>query len=438
MAGDKAKQKTKLTTTFERAALYAGSFNPVTKGHLHVIGHATKMTDRLVVGVGTNPKKDPLFSGAERVAMIRDDIMKNLQPELDAAGNPCRIDVIEYQGATTDVMQAEGLSVFFRGVRGVSDFNDEDTMALANADLFNDGDFEGNLQEQFTQSLIYTTTPELRKVSSSVARELCMLGKDDALLRYVTPDVRLRLIQRMDEKGMRPATDKKYNILSTEDFAALKDMWDELTPSCDRALADEIFTDVLTRYAAADRYYHNGGHLAELAAHWREFKDELSDAATVGLALFFHDVIYDAARTDNEAQSASYAASRLKDMGFDAVDITRVEDLIEMTASHNAPAGDFDAALMLDMDMAVLGAEPNQYQKYAQAVAAEYSKTYSAGDYARGRLSMFIEPSLEKENLFLTDKFRQRYQEQARRNLRAEIVTLENIISHRPSAPSLT
>ncbi len=189
---------------FERAAIYSGSFNPVTLGHLHVIGHATKMVDKLYVAVGVNPDKTPLFTPEERIKMIEEDIAQHITPQLEESGNDCRIEVIQYQGATVDVMKELELSLYFRGIRGVKDFQDEEAMALTNADLFGEGELDSKLQDQFTQALIFTTDPHLTKVSSSTARELCRLGKDDALLRYVTLSVQQKLIAKMEDAGLRP------------------------------------------------------------------------------------------------------------------------------------------------------------------------------------------------------------------------------------------
>lgn len=188
---------TSLKDEFQKVAVYTGSFSPITLGHLHVISHAAKMCDRLYVAVGHNPSKQSLFSGAERVDMIEHDLDETVRPALQAAGIDCEIIVETFEGATVDFMKKVGATVHFRGIRGVKDFQDEEELAMVNADLHDEGNHDLSLSSRFTQALIFTTHPDLVKVSSSRARELASLGKEDALLRYVTPSTRDALMQKL-------------------------------------------------------------------------------------------------------------------------------------------------------------------------------------------------------------------------------------------------
>lgn len=405
---------------FRRAAFYAGSFSPVTYGHLDVIKHAAKMTDHLVIGVGTNPAKKPLFSAEERAEMIREDLRNYVQPELDRAGNPCTIEVVIYEGATSTYMRNNDISVYFRGIRGVKDFNDEESIAAINTDLFNDGDFSQDVQEQFTQVLIYSSSPDLRKVSSSAARELTALGEDHVLHRYISPDVFAKLLIRMDERGMRPLSDKKFEVISQSDFKALETLWTTLTQDSDPDIAKEIFQDLVIKYSQPHRTYHHLGHISQVLQDWDRHKGEFAKPNDAAFALFFHDCIYDPASDTNEVDSAAYAQDTLERLGFDKTRISNIVYMIERTKDHQVSDKTSDTALVLDIDMRVLALSGDRYTGYTNAIEAEYTSTYTPDEFYEGRLSKFINPLLDNSRIFITDTFEDKYGDKARTNLESE------------------
>jgi len=107
-----------------RVAIYPGSFDPVTNGHLSIIHRGLELFDRVVVAIATNPKKVPLFSVEERVQLIR-----------EAVGNDPRVEVDHFQGLLVDYAQRRGVKVVMRGLRAVSDFEYEFMMANMNRKL---------------------------------------------------------------------------------------------------------------------------------------------------------------------------------------------------------------------------------------------------------------------------------------------------------------
>ena len=131
-------------------------------------------------------------------------------------------------------------------------------------------------------------------------------------------------------------------------------------------------------YATPARAYHNLGHVHEVLRHYAAVAagPGWTQPAEVYLAVLYHDAIYEAGRSDNEARSAELALAHiarwLPDMGVDA---PRVAELIRLTARHGQLAGDAldrDAALFLDCDMAILGAEPAVFDAYDRGIATEY------------------------------------------------------------------
>ena len=109
----------------KRIGIYPGTFDPITKGHLHIIKRASKLVDMLIVGVADNARKNPLFSHEERVEMVRTDIA-NLPDK------HCEIEVRNIDKLLVDYARDAGASCVFRGLRAVSDFDYEFQMTGMN------------------------------------------------------------------------------------------------------------------------------------------------------------------------------------------------------------------------------------------------------------------------------------------------------------------
>lgn len=176
-------------------------------------------------------------------------------------------------------------------------------------------------------------------------------------------------------------------------------------------------------YAVPPRAYHHFGHVQAVLGHWAEV------AAGPGwrqpretyLAVLYHDAVYAPGRRDNEARSAALACEHiarwLPEVGLDA---GRVAALIGLTARHGqlAPQDvDAEAALFLDCDMAILGAEPAAFDAYDRAIAAEY-RGHVPGWLFRLHRRRFLKGLLARERIFLSGFFHERLDAQARANLR--------------------
>ncbi|HEU4919446.1 MAG TPA: pantetheine-phosphate adenylyltransferase [Candidatus Limnocylindrales bacterium] len=143
-------------------AVYPGSFDPITNGHLDVIGRAAFAFDTIVVGVLANPRKQPLLAADERVEIIRASV---------AAGAPTRgrIDVQAFDGLTVEFCHAVGASFIVRGLRAISDFEAEMQLAHNNRKLAPDVD-----------TVFFMTALEHGYVSSSLVKEIASFGGDVA------------------------------------------------------------------------------------------------------------------------------------------------------------------------------------------------------------------------------------------------------------------
>lgn len=193
-------------------------------------------------------------------------------------------------------------------------------------------------------------------------------------------------------------------------------------------MLDEALKNELSAlYDAPSRHYHGMEHIRALLELARQYRAELADPEAVEAAIWFHDAIYDSRAKDNEAQSAALARERLAGR-IDAGRLDRIAAMIEATATHRLPdlgdsGGLRDAALFLDMDLSVLGAEPGAFAAYELAVREEYGWVPEAA-WLTGRASV-LKGLLARDAIFHTPEFRGRFEAQARRNMAASLAALE-------------
>ncbi|MDQ1665713.1 MAG: hypothetical protein QOH75_1744 [Actinomycetota bacterium] len=181
--------------------------------------------------------------------------------------------------------------------------------------------------------------------------------------------------------------------------------------------------DLLARYAAADRAYHDLRHLDEVLRNVDELADVARDADAVRLAAWFHDAVYDATAQDNEERSAELAEKVLARLRVDDSRVAEVARLVRATTTHEAAADDADGAVLCDADLAILASGPGRYDEYTAAVRAEYAHVSDA-DFASGRAAV-LRALLAHEPLFRTTTARTEWEAAARANVTAELARLD-------------
>lgn len=199
------------------------------------------------------------------------------------------------------------------------------------------------------------------------------------------------------------------------------------------AIPDGLIAELESAYATPPRAYHDFSHVREVLRHYDSVADGPGwvQPVEVLLAVLFHDAIYEAGRGDNESRSAALASERIAHWWPQGgIDVARVTELIELTARHGQHAPeDFgktavagDTRHFLDCDMAILGAGPDAFDAYDRAIAAEY-RGHVPGWLFRNRRRAFLKSLLARDRIYLSDLFHDRFDVQARSNLRRAITT---------------
>lgn len=199
---------------------------------------------------------------------------------------------------------------------------------------------------------------------------------------------------------------------------SLRQRWHELldTWTVGPAQADRAFADLCAHYAEPGRCYHTLDHVRGVLDTVEALAPHAHRPDAVRLASWLHDVIYDSRAADNEERSAVYAEQRCAECAIPEAE--RVAELIRRTQSHDA-GDDVDARVLLDADLAILGADAADYRRYAEQIRQEYAWVPEP-DYRAGRRRV-LQRFLARPRIFhlLTDR-----EEAARHNLAAECARL--------------
>lgn len=163
----------------EHVGIYPGTFDPITLGHADIIRRGSKLVDRLIIGVTTNPSKNPMFSTEERFAMVEREIANM---GLD------NVEVVGFNALLVKFAQKMGASILIRGLRAVADFEYEYQMAGMNQQL--DDDIE---------TVFLMADVSLQPIASRLVKEIALFGGDIA--PFVSEEVREEVIARVEKIG---------------------------------------------------------------------------------------------------------------------------------------------------------------------------------------------------------------------------------------------
>jgi len=161
----------------ERVALYPGSFDPWTNGHLDILSRAVKMFDKIIVTVAVNNKKNAVFTGVERIKLIEESISDSEWAS--------QVEIIQFTGLLVDLARKKEVNVLLRGVRQISDFEYEFRMALANRRLAPEVD-----------TVFLMPDEQLTFISATIVKEIAAWGGD--LSSFVPDNVARALRDKYD------------------------------------------------------------------------------------------------------------------------------------------------------------------------------------------------------------------------------------------------
>ena len=165
----------------ERVGIYPGTFDPITLGHADIIRRGSKLVDRLIIGVTTNPSKDPMFTPSERMEMVQREV---------AAMGLGNVEVVGFNALLMHWAERMGASVIVRGLRAVADFEYEYQMAGMNQQL------NENIETVFLMADV-----SLQPIASKLVKEIALFGGEIA--PFVSPAVRTDVVARVDKLGRR-------------------------------------------------------------------------------------------------------------------------------------------------------------------------------------------------------------------------------------------
>lgn len=163
----------------ERIGIYPGTFDPITMGHADIIRRGSKLVDRLIIGVTTNPSKDPMFSTEERLSMVEREVT---ELGLD------NVEVVGFNALLVKFAQKLGANVLIRGLRAVADFEYEYQMAGMNQQL-----------DHSIETVFLMADVSLQPIASKLVKEIALFGGD--ITPFVSKQVKDDVIARVKQRG---------------------------------------------------------------------------------------------------------------------------------------------------------------------------------------------------------------------------------------------
>ncbi|HZS04576.1 MAG TPA: hypothetical protein VFD58_07050 [Blastocatellia bacterium] len=207
-------------------------------------------------------------------------------------------------------------------------------------------------------------------------------------------------------------------------IAFLKQHWELLVGQSvtSSSAADALFNSITELYSAKDRAYHNLSHIKALLELCNSVRGRIQSYGAVRFAIWFHDVIYDTRKSDNEDRSAEFAAEAMGRLSVPAETIAAVREMILATKGHSPAGASADLKLFLDLDLSILGAPEEIYRAYSQAIRREYS--WVPGFIYRRERKKILNSFLGRDKLYFTEPLAAKCEAQARRNIAWELENL--------------
>ena len=190
----------------------------------------------------------------------------------------------------------------------------------------------------------------------------------------------------------------------------------------DDKLINKLWNEILTAYSKSNRYYHTLQHLESLLRYLEDVKHQITNWNAVLFALYYHDIVYNVLKHNNEEKSAALASKRMTEIDVDADTLNKCTNIILATKKHLWNE-DNDLNLFTDADLSILGADWNDYETYLKQIRKEYT-IYPDIIYNSGRKKV-LQHFLSMETIYKTEYFYKKFETKARQNLQGELKLLE-------------
>lgn len=188
--------------------------------------------------------------------------------------------------------------------------------------------------------------------------------------------------------------------------------------SDDTEYVDSCWNEIKSNYTKAHRHYHTLSHLENLSQHLFDIKSKINNWNLILFSIYYHDIIYNPVKSNNEEQSADLAKQRMTKLGISPKEIELCKNQILATKAHSI-SNDTDTNYLLDADLSILGGDSETYNTYCKNIRKEYF-IYPDFLYKRGRKKV-IRYFLSMERIYKTDIFFNKYESKAKDNLKMEL-----------------
>ena len=318
-----------------KKAIFAGSFDPITKGHKEIIQKASLFFDKVYVLVAENKDKKYLLSKNERVELTKQTCFAFKNVEV----------VLLENSFVVDFAKNNGIQYLVRGLRNASDFEYEKKINQINKKI-----------DSQIETVFFLASSENDYVSSSMVKSL--MG-----------------VSNWEQPASHMIEAHVLEALKQQSFKKLKNTWMSLTGQ--NNLSEKWWKIIQEKHSESHRHYHNLMHLNNLFYEMEKVEKEISlsslDKAVLKYSIFFHDIVYDPTQRDNEEKSLELFKDFAQDLGLFEHIVQVVEDSILATKNHsNKPKYDI-SNLFLDLDLSILASEPVEFEEYEKNIRKEYS-----------------------------------------------------------------
>jgi predicted metal-dependent HD superfamily phosphohydrolase len=201
-----------------------------------------------------------------------------------------------------------------------------------------------------------------------------------------------------------------------------KKVWQQLHAG---TVSQDVFEELIRAYSSAERFYHNLAHIEDCFSIFDQTKFLAAHPEEVELAIWFHDAIYDTRRNDNEQKSAEWAKSVIIQTGLDDPIAERVVRSI-LATRHHAEISDKDPQLMVDVDLSILGREPDVFWRYEENIRKEYA--WVSENVFRQKRIEILRGFLDHQHIYYYENYREIFEEKARANLKQAIARLSDVV----------